>query len=83
MASFYGETTYPPANALLFKTNEHGVKQLVASGELMKPDPLRVVLKRIILCGYPFKVLQSIRNLSNIFSGPQEKCCRQNDVLQP
>jgi hypothetical protein len=56
LASIYGEVTFPPANALFFKTHENGAKELVASGELMRPDPLRVILKRIILCGYPFKV---------------------------
>ena len=35
---------------------ENGFKELVASGELMKPDPLRVTLKRVILTGYPLKV---------------------------
>ena len=35
---------------------ELGFKELVASGELMKPDPLRVTLKRVILTGYPLKV---------------------------
>lgn len=35
----------------------NGRKELVASGELKKPDPLKVILKRIILTGYPLKVM--------------------------
>jgi len=38
---------------------ELGVKELVASGELMKPDPLRVILKRALLTGYPLKVKEN------------------------
>jgi len=68
MASFYGEVTYPPANAIIFRTNENGVKELAASGELMKPDPLRVIIKRAILTGYPLKVFYCDYFLSlNIF----------------
>jgi len=59
MASFYGEMTYPPANALIFRTNENGVKELAASGELMRPDPFKVIIKRVISTGYPVKVWTS------------------------
>jgi len=55
-ASMYGEVTFPPANALFLRTLDNGNKELVATGELMKPDPLRLILKRIILCGYPLKI---------------------------
>ena len=56
MASFYGEVTFPPANTLMFRKLENGNKELVAYGDLMQPDPLKVNLKRIILTGYPAKV---------------------------
>lgn len=56
LASIYGEVTFPPANALFFRTLESGERELCASGELLKPDPMRIILKRIILCGYPLKI---------------------------
>lgn len=56
LASIYGEVTFPPANALIFRTLETGDRELVAAGELLKPDPMRIILKRIILCGYPLKI---------------------------
>jgi len=72
MASIYGEVTFPPANALFFKTLENGTKELVASGELMRPDPLRVILKRIILCGYPFKINKRKSVVRMMFFNPQD-----------
>ena len=29
---------------------------MVANGELSRAEPLKIILKRIILCGYPLKV---------------------------
>jgi pre-rRNA-processing protein TSR1 len=31
-------------------------QELVAKGDLLRPDPMRVILKRKILTGYPFKI---------------------------
>ncbi|EAR91270.3 carboxy-terminal domain transketolase (macronuclear) [Tetrahymena thermophila SB210] len=57
MASFYYYNIYPPANIIMF--NEGGDilnADFCLSGQVMKSDPLQVVLKRIILTGYPFKI---------------------------
>lgn len=35
MASFYGEVTFAPANALMFRKLESGNKELVAYGDLL------------------------------------------------
>mmetsp|Transcript_74394 Transcript_74394/g.86353 ORF Transcript_74394/g.86353 Transcript_74394/m.86353 type:complete len:159 (+) Transcript_74394:2-478(+) len=56
LATAYAEVTYRPANVLMFKAGDDGKKVLVASGELKKPDPLKVILKRVILTGYPLKI---------------------------
>jgi pre-rRNA-processing protein TSR1 len=55
LAAAYGELTFTPANILVFK-NEGNQKHFVLSGELTRAEPLKITLKRIILCGYPLKI---------------------------
>eukprot|EP01015_Nassula_variabilis_P028159 TRINITY_DN5856_c0_g1_i2.p2 TRINITY_DN5856_c0_g1~~TRINITY_DN5856_c0_g1_i2.p2 ORF type:complete len:199 (+),score=27.74 TRINITY_DN5856_c0_g1_i2:64-660(+) len=60
MASFYGNVIYPPCPVLVFKEKEvtPGIfsKELVGAGDVTRSDPLKVILQRIILTGYPFKI---------------------------
>eukprot|EP01016_Furgasonia_blochmanni_P049610 TRINITY_DN754_c0_g2_i3.p1 TRINITY_DN754_c0_g2~~TRINITY_DN754_c0_g2_i3.p1 ORF type:complete len:859 (-),score=228.30 TRINITY_DN754_c0_g2_i3:1607-4183(-) len=60
MASVYAPVIYPPCTVLILKARQmldgSVSKQLIATGEVLKSDPLRVILKRIILTGYPFKI---------------------------
>ncbi|XP_011480716.1 pre-rRNA-processing protein TSR1 homolog [Oryzias latipes] len=56
VVSLYAPITFPPAGVLLFKQRTDGVQDLVATGSLLSCDPQRVVLKRIVLSGHPFKI---------------------------
>lgn len=51
VASFYGPCVYAPAPALLF----HSDGRFIAAGSCLGADPDRIILKRIVLTGYPFK----------------------------
>lgn len=51
VASFYGPAIFAPAPALLCYPNG----SLIATGSTLGADPDRIMLKRIILTGYPFK----------------------------
>lgn len=55
-ASFYYYNMYPPANFLLFALDELKTADVCASGILTRSDPLHIILKRIILTGYPYKI---------------------------
>ncbi|EGR34439.1 ribosome biogenesis protein, putative [Ichthyophthirius multifiliis] len=56
MASFYYQNIYPPANVLIFAENEIQKAEFCLNGELLKSDPLQIILKRIIFTGYPYKI---------------------------
>ncbi|XP_036392546.1 pre-rRNA-processing protein TSR1 homolog [Megalops cyprinoides] len=56
VVSVYAPITFPTAGVLLFKERAGGIQDLVATGCLLSCDPQRVVLKRIVLSGHPFKI---------------------------
>ncbi|XP_041918972.1 pre-rRNA-processing protein TSR1 homolog [Alosa sapidissima] len=56
VVSVYAPISFPTAGVLLFKQRDNGMQDLVATGSLLSCDPQRVVLKRIVLSGHPFKI---------------------------
>ena len=55
-ASVYGPITFMPCPLLLFKRLANGQLLLVATGSMMKVDPDRIMLKKVILTGIPIRV---------------------------
>ena len=55
VASIFAPAIYPPCNVLVFKDAMEG-PALVAVGSFLSFDPKRLVIKRILLTGYPLKV---------------------------
>lgn len=56
VASYYGPVTYGPCPVLVFRKDEDGQKHFVAYGSVADANPDRIVLKRIILSGHPYKI---------------------------
>ncbi|CAL8362492.1 unnamed protein product [Merluccius merluccius] len=56
VVTVYAPITFPPAGTLIFKQREDGMQDLVATGHLLSCNPQRVVLKRLVLSGHPFKI---------------------------
>merc|ERR1719322_2395594 len=46
---------YPSSNVLVFRELASGRQSLVGSGHLVSMDPDRLVIKRTVLSGHPFK----------------------------
>ena len=83
MASFYAQVYFPPNNALIFvdretdeddmqtETAESG-KVLCLVGAQLLPDLFKVILKRIILTGYPFKAKKKRAVIRHMFFNPED-----------
>uniref|UniRef100_A0A8C6XDQ4 Pre-rRNA-processing protein TSR1 homolog n=1 Tax=Naja naja TaxID=35670 RepID=A0A8C6XDQ4_NAJNA len=67
VASIYGPITFPPASVLLFKQESNGAQNLLATGSLLSVDPNRLVVKRVVLSGHPFKIFSKLAVVRYMF----------------
>jgi len=73
MATIYGPITYPPSPLLAFKKNTMtGKLTLVATGSLKSCNPDRVVVKKIVLTGFPVKCHRSKAVVRSMFFSPED-----------
>lgn len=57
MVTVYAPIMFPPAPLLLFAQDKHtSCHSLVGTGSLYRVDPDRIVAKRIMLSGHPYKI---------------------------
>ncbi|ESN92998.1 hypothetical protein HELRODRAFT_108226 [Helobdella robusta] len=59
VASVYAPIIISPANVLMFKDGDADDNKLVGTGTLLSVNPDRIIVKRIILSGHPFKINRS------------------------
>lgn len=71
VASVYAQITFPPANALVFKESSSGILP-IASGNIFKIDPDRVITKRIVLSGHPFRIHKRVATIRYMFFNPDD-----------
>lgn len=55
-ATMFAPIIFPPCPVLVFRKDAKGRMHIVASGAVLDLNPDRVILKRIVLSGHPFKV---------------------------
>lgn len=76
-ASVLGPVTYTPCPVLMFRTNGATNKtQLTALGSIFNADADRIIVKRIILSGYPTRVHKRNATVKYMFYNPDDvKVC--------
>uniref|UniRef100_A0A8D0XQ97 Pre-rRNA-processing protein TSR1 homolog n=1 Tax=Sus scrofa TaxID=9823 RepID=A0A8D0XQ97_PIG len=67
VVTVYAPITFPPASVLLFKQNSNGMHSLIATGHLLSVDPDRMVIKRVVLSGHPFKIFTKMAVVRYMF----------------
>ncbi|XP_066581384.1 pre-rRNA-processing protein TSR1 homolog isoform X2 [Prorops nasuta] len=56
VASMYAPITFPPCPVLCYIEKKDGNLVLIATGSVLSVNPDRLVIKRVVLSGHPFKV---------------------------
>jgi len=72
MATIFSPISYPPLPLLAFKPRPNGQVALAATGALRDCNPDRVVLKKIVLTGYPVKAHKSKAVVKWMFHTPED-----------
>ena len=70
-ASIFGPVTYTPCPVLVFRDHK-GRKEMVAIGSMIGADADRIVIKRIVLTGYPVKVRKRYATVKYMFYDPED-----------
>ena len=81
LLSFFHSTYFPPANMLLFAKDVDGNMKLAMIGSMIYPDPFKIILKRIVLTGYPIKAKNKRAIVRCMFYSPEDvKYFMKNEV---
>lgn len=73
VASVFTSISFPPLPLVVFKDSPSGEKPiLVASGSLKSVDPDRIILKKIVLSGYPQRVQKQRAVVRFMFHNPED-----------
>jgi pre-rRNA-processing protein TSR1 len=67
-----GPVTYTPCPVMVFREREGKQKELLAIGSMMGADADRIVVKRVILTGYPVRVHKRHATVKYMFYTPED-----------
>ncbi|KAF7829490.1 pre-rRNA-processing protein TSR1-like protein [Senna tora] len=73
VASIYAPISFPPLPLIVLKkVEEDGAPVVAAVGSLKSIDPDRIILKRVILTGYPQRVSKRKASVRHMFYNPED-----------
>jgi pre-rRNA-processing protein TSR1 len=72
-ASVYGPVTYTPSPVLVFRERQDAPeREFVALGSVLSADADRIVVKRIVLTGFPVRVHKRTATVKYMFYNPDD-----------
>lgn len=72
VATFFAPIQFPPAPVLCFRENPDTSLTQVAAGVLLSCNPDRVVLKRAVISGHPFKINRRTATIRYMFFNKED-----------
>lgn len=72
IASIYAPVSFPPMPLVVLKNKLGDVPVVAAVGSLKSVDPSRIILKKIILTGYPLRVSKKKATVRYMFHNPED-----------
>lgn len=72
VATYFAPVQFPPAPILCFMQNPNTTLSLVATGRLTSCNPDRVILKRVVLSGHPFKIHRKTATIRYMFFNKED-----------
>ena len=72
VASFYAPITLTDSPAVLFKVEGDGSVTLLSTGTLLSCDPDRIVCKRVLLSGHPYKIQKRAAVIRYLFHNRED-----------
>lgn len=72
VATFFAPIQFPPAPVVCFRENPDTSLAMVACGSIVSCSPDRVVLKRAVLSGHPFKIHRKSAVIRYMFFNPED-----------
>ncbi|KAK6635555.1 hypothetical protein RUM44_000807 [Polyplax serrata] len=94
VATMFAPIVFPPASVLVFKENPNGTQDVVATGSVLSVTPDRLVIKRVVLSGHPFKINKRSAVIRFMFFNREDirwfkpvelktKCGRRGHIREP
>jgi len=70
--TFFAPIMYPPANVLVYRELSSGRQSLLGTGNLLSMTPDRLVIKRAVISGHPFKIQKRKATVRFMFFNRQD-----------
>lgn len=71
-ASVVSPICFPPGKVIVFRRHQGQLPTLIAAGAVLGPDPMKIILKKIVITGYPMRVHKKKAVVRFMFFNPED-----------